>query len=109
MTMGRRISNSTRGNHNDKLRPAWAPLALSLSLAASAGCTGKKPSEAQCQAFADHFIELLKKDNSEHKVKQLADKHRDRILELCVEQGTAAEVECAMAAETLEQIEKDCK
>jgi hypothetical protein len=85
------------------------PSILLISFAVSlTACSGKKPSEAECQAFTDHWLDLVEKANSPQKVKQLRNKHRDTILETCAKKGTLEEVECAMGVETLEELAEKC-
>lgn len=81
--------------------------ALALGLCA---CNGKKPNEDQCQEFTDHYIELLKQPDAEgRKVDKVPLKQRDRILELCMIEGTEAEVVCALEQDSFEAIGANCK
>ena len=82
---------------------------LSVSLALTA-CT-KKPSEEQCDAFADHFVELLEnsRDKPDARIKKLANDQRDKVIGACVSEGSVEEVECVMAQSTLEDVAANCK
>ena len=91
----------------------FGPLTFALGLVAAtalSGCSGKKPTEAQCQDFTDHYIELLKLGDAKgKKVEKVPLKQRDRILELCTIEGTEAEVLCALQQATFDDIAANCK
>ncbi len=73
-------------------------------------CAGKKPSEAQCQEYTDHIIELMKQgDENGRKIDKLPLKRRDRLLELCTIEGTEPEVLCALEHDSFEAIAENCK
>lgn len=90
-----------------RLRLCLVPLAV---LALAAGCT-KKPSEDQCEAFADHLVELLvdSRDSPTDRVRKLARTKHDEIVAACVKEGTAEEVECVLAQPDLAAVEANCK
>ena len=71
----------------------------------------KKPSEAQCDAFADHFVQLLEesRDKPSARVKKLAHDQRDKVIEACVSEGSVAEIECVMAQTSIASVEANCK
>ena len=74
-------------------------------------CAKQKPTEKECQAFSDHLIELLRESKAgpEHRIKRLADSHKERILELCVLDGTKEEVDCVLDQSSIEDVEANCK
>lgn len=80
------------------------------SLVLLPGC-GKKPTEDQCTKFAAHFIVLLEtsSENPTARVKQIARTYEDKVFDACMEEGTAAEVECVLAQATLADVEANCK
>ncbi len=82
---------------------------LSACLLASA-CT-KKPSEEQCQAFADHFVKLLEesREKPDGRIKKLANEQRDDVVGACVADGSVQEVECVMAQTSLADAATNCK
>ncbi len=82
---------------------------LSACLLASA-CT-KKPSEEQCQAFADHFVKLLEesREKPDGRIKKLANEQRDDVVGACVADGSVKEVECVMAQTSLADVATNCK
>jgi hypothetical protein len=82
---------------------------LSASVALSA-CT-KKPSEEQCEAFADHFVKLLEesRDKPDSRIKKLARDQRDKVIKACVSDGSVEEVECVMAQSSIAEVEANCK
>ncbi len=74
------------------------------------GCS-KKPTEAQCEEFADHFVELLKssRDKPDARIRKLAVDKRDDLIESCVKGGTVKEVECVLAQDAITGVEANCK
>lgn len=83
--------------------------ALSACLVTTA-CT-KKPSEEQCEAFADHFVKLLEgsRDKPDARIKKLANDQRDKVIGACVSDGSVEEIECVMAQSSLADVEANCK
>ncbi|PRP90229.1 hypothetical protein ENSA5_66410 [Enhygromyxa salina] len=84
-----------------------ATLGVSVVLTA---CT-KKPSEEQCDAFADHFVKLLEesRDKPDSRIKKLANDQRDKVISACVSDGSVEEVECVMAQTSIADVEANCK
>ncbi|KIG15429.1 hypothetical protein DB30_05625 [Enhygromyxa salina] len=72
---------------------------------------GKKPTEAQCDEFADHFVKLLEesREKPDSRIKKLANDQRDKVIEACVSEGSVAEVECVMAQTSIAAVEANCK
>ena len=89
--------------------PASRQILVFACLLASA-CT-KKPSEAQCEAFADHFVKLLEesREKPDGRIKKLAHEQRDDVIGACVAEGSVEEVECVMAQTTLADVATNCK
>jgi hypothetical protein len=84
-----------------------ALLGASMTLSA---CS-KKPSEAQCDAFADHFVKLLEesREKPDARIKKLAHDQRDKVIETCVTEGSVAEIDCVMAQTSIAAVEANCK
>ena len=82
---------------------ACAPLSL--------GACSKKPSLEQCEAFADHFVELLQasRDKPDARIRKLARSQRDKIIDACTKDGTVEEVECVLAQDSIGEVEAECK
>ena len=91
------------------IKPALVFASLSLSLALTA-CT-KKPSEDQCEAFADHFVKLLEesRDKPDARIKKLAQEQRQKVVSACVADGSVEEVECVLAQTSIADVEANCK
>ena len=85
--------------------------ALLLLGAVSLGGCGGKPTEEQCEQFADHFVKLLQesRERPDARVNKLASSKRQEIIDTCVKEGTAKEVECVLAAASLTDVETNCK
>jgi hypothetical protein len=82
-------------------------LALGLLLS---GCT-KKPSEEQCEQFADHFVKLLEesREKPDARIKKLARDQRQNVVDTCVKDGSVKEVECVLAQTSRVDVEANCK
>ncbi len=68
-----------------------------------------KPSESDCKKFADHFSNLMTKDQegpAADITRQVADGMKPDLIKECVEKGTGAEIKCALAANTMEALER---
>jgi hypothetical protein len=84
-------------------------LCLALMAFCSVGCAGK-PSEAECDAFADHLVVLLKQAHPDSQsATRLAGKQKEKLIDKCVIEGTKAEVECVLASASLDAVAADCK
>ena len=85
-------------------------LALPCTCLVASACA-KKPSEEQCEAFADHFVELLQasRERPDSRIDKLADEQRDKVIEACVREGSVDEVECVMAQSSISDVEANCK
>ena len=80
---------------------------FTVSLAVGA-CSGK-PSEDDCKKFADHFATLMTKGQegpAAEITKQVADGMKGDLVKECVEKGTKAEIDCALKAASMEDLEK---
>lgn len=92
------------------LRLTFAPTAALLCAAlALSGCG--KPTQEQCDEFADHFVELLKesRERPSSRINKLADEQHDKIVEACIEDGSVEEVECVLAQKSIGDVEANCK
>ncbi|NVB39302.1 hypothetical protein G6O69_15775 [Pseudenhygromyxa sp. WMMC2535] len=92
---------------------ATAPSLVLALVAAStlvAGCA-KKPSQDQCEAFAEHFIELLQesREKPNSRIRKLAEDKHDEIVTACVSEGSVEEVECVLAQSSIGEVEANCK
>lgn len=94
------------------MRRSRHPLALLALVAALAG-TGcaKKPSEDQCEQFADHFVNLLAESRGkpDARIKKLAQNQRQELVDVCVSEGSVKEVECVLAQTSVLDVEAHCK
>lgn len=83
--------------------------ALALALVGLTACPDK-PSEAECEEFADHFLKLvLEAKEKDVATDGMSDEERDELIESCVKEGTQKEVDCAMASESMDDILENCK
>jgi len=82
---------------------------LSLGVMLTA-CT-KKPTEEQCEQFADHFVKLLEESRAQPdaRIRKLANNQRQGIIDSCVEGGDVKEIECVMAQTSIGDVEANCK
>ncbi|EDM80705.1 hypothetical protein PPSIR1_12518 [Plesiocystis pacifica SIR-1] len=86
------------------------------------GCGGT-PTEDDCNEYADHMVGLTLEEAkkqltptgdasidsaAEAAMKTEADKAHPEFKKLCTDEGTKAEVECALKSKSIEQMEKDC-
>lgn len=88
-------------------------LTLALGLVLLSGCSKPATPEA-CEQFADHFLELLaKSENASGKLaqsaEQIATALRPRLVDSCTKDATAKEVDCVLAAASIEDVEKNCR
>ncbi|TPV93685.1 MAG: hypothetical protein B7733_19250 [Myxococcales bacterium FL481] len=88
-------------------------LCLALGLVLIAGCNKPATPEA-CEQFADHFLKLLaKSENADGKLarsaEEIATSLRPKLVESCTKDGTASEVECVLASQSVEDVEKNCR
>lgn len=68
-----------------------------------------RPSEGDCKKFSDHFASLMVRGQegpAAEITKQVADGMKGDLIKECVEKGTAAEIACALAADSMEAVEK---
>lgn len=69
----------------------------------------KRPGHEVCTKFADHFVELMvagQEGPSVEIARQVAIDMKPDLIKECTERGTASEVECALAAKSLAELEK---
>lgn len=91
----------------DRSTHALPGLLLLLCAAAFAlgGC-GNHPDRAQCEAFADHYIELAVKQYEDPEdirvARETAEGARGQFVNHCVDAGSTQSLNCALAATNLE-------
>lgn len=71
----------------------------------------KKPTEAQCDEFADHFVKLLEesREKPDSRIRKLAQSMRQDVVHSCVKDGSAEEIECVLAQPSIGDVEANCK
>jgi hypothetical protein len=71
----------------------------------------KKPTEEKCEEFADHLVKLLQesRDKPDPRIRKLANAMRQEVVDSCVQEGTAKEVDCVLAASSILEVEANCK
>lgn len=79
-----------------------------ISLLAVSACG--KPSDDDCEKFADHMVELTVKEvgieGMEDAIREEAMKQRPEFVKACKEEGTKSEVDCALKADSLDALSK---
>jgi LipL41-expression chaperone Lep len=82
-------------------------IVIGLSLSA---CT-KKPSEEKCEEFADHFVKLLaeSRDKPDARIRKLAQNQHQDLVNACVQDGSAKQVDCVLAQTSVLDVEANCK
>lgn len=81
--------------------------ALLLPVLAAFAITGCGASDAECNEFAAHMVELVKKDLGEKKAAKYIKRQED-YFKACKETANPREIACARNVETLEQFMKEC-
>lgn len=79
-----------------------------LLLGVSSGCVARAEPE-QCEAMVEHIIELSRAAHQGRAAEiavEAASERRQAVLDRCLADGTVAEVECVLAAESLEAIQR---
>ncbi|MEZ4450688.1 MAG: hypothetical protein R3B09_14495 [Nannocystaceae bacterium] len=82
-----------------------AGFAASLTL----GACGGKPSEDDCKKFADKVVELTVKGQegaAAEMAKGMIEAMKPEMIKECQEKGQKSEIDCALKAESLEDLEK---
>jgi hypothetical protein len=94
------------------MRRSRHPVALLalVGVLAVTGCS-KKPSEAQCEEFADHFVKLLEESRGkpDARIRKLAHNQRQDLVDACVSEGSVKEVECVLGQASVLDVEANCK
>lgn len=82
--------------------------AIVVALSALMVACAPRPSPEQCEAMVEHIV-VLTRESHEGSAAELAarvaEEHREALLERCASEGTAAEVECVLAAGALDEIQ----
>ncbi len=84
-------------------------IAASFVASLAVGACGGKPSEEECKKFVDHFADLMtrgQEGQAAELTKQVAEGMKAELVQKCLEIGTKAEIECAVKATTMEELEK---
>lgn len=72
-------------------------------------CGKGRTSEADCTAFANHFVELAgaagPSEADATQSRQVAESMKTELQQRCIDRGTAQEVECARKAATLAEFQ----
>jgi len=86
-------------------------LAALLGIGLTLSACGKKPTEEQCEQFADHFVKLLEesRDKPDARIRKLANNQRQSLIDTCVQEGTLKEIECVMDQSSIGDVEANCK
>jgi hypothetical protein len=81
-----------------------------ISFLAVSACSLGKPSDDDCEKFADHMVELTIKEvgieGMEDVIREEAMKQRPEFVKACKEEGTKGEVDCALKADSLDALAK---
>lgn len=75
------------------------------------GCGGK-PTKDDCEKFADHFVKLMLDgmgDASGESANPLGEEVKTELVDSCVKEGTKKEVDCVLAASSMEDVEANCQ
>ena len=91
------------------MRTLHAPLIAGLVTSFALGACGGKPSEADCTKFADRVVELASKTlepAAAEVAKGMLNDTKPEMIKECIERGTKAEIDCALAAESMEALDK---
>lgn len=79
-----------------------------LTLTTTCGCVSRA-SPAQCEVMVEHIIELSRAGHEGRAAEiavEVTSERRQAVFDRCVADGTVAEVECVLAAESLEAIHR---
>ncbi len=75
----------------------------------AAGACGGKPTEDDCKKFADNFVHQMsagQQGEAGDITRQVAEGMRPDLLKDCNERGKKSEIDCAIKATTMEEIQK---
>jgi hypothetical protein len=79
-----------------------------IMLGVALGCVSRAQPE-QCEQMVEHVIALSRaahEGRAAEIAEEVASERRQVVLDRCLSDGTVAEVECVLAAESLEAIQK---
>ncbi len=92
------------------MRKSYATfIAASFTVSLVIGACGGKASAEDCKKFADHFGVLMtngQEGQAAEITRQVADGMKEELIKDCNERGTKADIDCALAAKTMEDLEK---
>lgn len=88
-------------------------IALSVAFLSSfaVGCGGK-PTKDECEKFADKFVDLMfagEDAGDSEAAKALGADVKTELVDDCVKEGSKKEVDCVLAASSMEEVEANCK
>lgn len=84
-------------------------LASGFVVSLAAGACGGKPSEDECKKFAENFVQQMsagQQGEAGDITRQVAEGMRPDLLKDCNERGNKAEIDCAIKATNMEEIQK---
>lgn len=84
-------------------------IAAGLLVTLAAGACGGRPSEDDCKKLADNYVDQMSRGQegpAADITRQVAEGMRPDLLKDCMERGTKAEVDCAIKATTMEELQK---
>ncbi len=84
---------------------SFTALGLACSLL---GCV-RRAEPPQCEAMADHVIDLSRAAHTGRAAEiagRVASQRRQDLIDRCMADGTVAEVECVLAAESLDAVQR---
>jgi hypothetical protein len=89
-----------------------AVVSIALTGCFAAGCGGK-PTKDECDLFADKFVTLMLAGEgaggADETAKTLGAEVKAGLVDDCVKEGTKKEIDCVLAASTIEEVEANCK
>jgi small lipoprotein (TIGR04454 family) len=92
---------------NTSARTALIIAGFIVSLAA--GACGDKPSEADCNKLAENYVKQMsagQEGPAADITREVAEGMRLDLIKLCMERGKQSEVDCAIKAATMEELQK---
>jgi len=84
-------------------------IASGFVAALAVGACGGKPTEDDCKKFVDNFVQQMsagQQGEAGDITRQVAEGMRPDLLKDCNERGNKAEIDCAIKATTMEEIQK---
>lgn len=91
------------------MRHAHLPVACAALVLLFGACSNGKATEAECAQFSAHFEALMSGGGGAAEAGKTAQLAKDMAAELktrCLAEGTSAEVRCALAADSMEALQR---